>query len=182
MTAPSVRELVARLRALAEKATPGPWCWEFTGEKSNDWAVGVAVGPDDKPIAGQLTTTDDEAYAGESGAFMDEAVIRHTFIGEGDNVADAAYLAACDPQTILALCDALDALGAPTPEPAKTETPLVNAANVIEHFGQCPICGGSGNVLGGKDNTAMYSTCTCCHGTGVVLTSREIRAPREPQP
>lgn len=100
---PMTETEIQSLKAKAEQATPGPWCWELTGEKSNDWAVGVASTDDGTPIAGRLTTTNDPECPNRDGVFMEDTVLRHTFMGEGDRVADAAYIAACSPDAILRL-------------------------------------------------------------------------------
>lgn len=40
--------------ALAEhaKTTPGPWAYEFTGEKDNSWGLGIIIGANDEPVIG----------------------------------------------------------------------------------------------------------------------------------
>lgn len=78
-----------RLRELAEKSTPGPWAYEFTGEKSNDWCVGQVCGPD-----GEL----------KSGEFVEgDCVVELVAMAEDARLADARFIAATDPQTVLAL-------------------------------------------------------------------------------
>jgi hypothetical protein len=86
---------IAEIAARVAKATPGPWAWESTGEKSNDYAIGTAVGPDDKPISGRFETTDDPQWASERGIFMVDTIIARHLIGEGENgnFADADFIA-----------------------------------------------------------------------------------------
>lgn len=46
--------MIGKLKELLEKATPVPWAWEATGEKSNDWCVGTAMNPDTGEYATEL--------------------------------------------------------------------------------------------------------------------------------
>lgn len=85
---------VGELRKLAEAATPGPW--ELVVSPRNDerdwdeWFVGFQRG------AGQVWFVEDSTSMNE---------------------ADAAFIAACDPATVLALLDALDAFTTPEASP-----------------------------------------------------------------
>lgn len=81
---------VAQIKARCEKATEGPWCWEATGEKSNDYAVGTATTPDGKPVSGRLVVTDDP----DTGHWLDDEIIRRHLVGEGEGrLADADFIA-----------------------------------------------------------------------------------------
>jgi len=83
-----------RLKELAEKATEGPWAYEFTGEKSNDWCVGQVCGPD-----GEL----------KSGEFVEgDCVVELVAMAEDARLADARFIAATDPQTVLALIEMVE--------------------------------------------------------------------------
>jgi hypothetical protein len=74
---------VERLRELALAATPGPWRWE-----------GDAYGGD--------------VFAGEAGEYQGFIAVDHEGIGNAvRSGADAAYIAAIDPQTLLGLLDRL---------------------------------------------------------------------------
>lgn len=74
--------------------TEGPWAWESVAEKSNEFAVGIAVDKDGNAISGEIPQGFDE----ENNCFMDELIIRKSEIGfneEGNaNFADAAFIAA----------------------------------------------------------------------------------------
>jgi hypothetical protein len=74
----------AELRALAEKATPGPW--QRSGVRQNVTENCIMVGPDNFLIVAIPHGAHPNDHAG---AFN-----------------DAGFIAACDPQTILALLDA----------------------------------------------------------------------------
>src|SRR5690348_7752451 len=76
------------LRALAEKATPGPWQRFYDRYESGTWCIqpvaeygGMVVIPEDAPVVASDVT-----------------------------VADAAYIAAASPDVILRLLDRIDAL------------------------------------------------------------------------
>ena len=97
-----------RLRALAQKATPGPWCWESHGEKSNDWTVGVALDENDCPITGEINDPD---FIVEAVGNSEASVLRNKVVIEQENsrgFGDAAYIASCYPETVLALLDIAD--------------------------------------------------------------------------
>lgn len=81
---------MARLRALAMSATPGPW--RECGTR--DGCGLVWSGPADAPIA--TTDTDSEEFTST----------------RERKLADAAYIAAAGPSTVLALLDRLAVLGA----------------------------------------------------------------------
>lgn len=90
-------EQIAALRALAEQATPGPWAYEATAEKSNDWAVGQAFDEHGHPLSGRLDT---------SVEWLEDRIITRRLIGESEDaprLADAAYIAAANPAVLLAL-------------------------------------------------------------------------------
>lgn len=86
------------LRRLAEKATPGPWAYDFVGEKSNDWCVGQAVDQNDKLIEGEVPDS------------KDFVVIEHVAEMTDGNLSDARYIAAANPNTVIALLDETDSL------------------------------------------------------------------------
>lgn len=57
------KERLGRIRERADKATPGPWAFETTGEKGDGAdIVGVVYGPDDeeceRPLSGELPSFD----------------------------------------------------------------------------------------------------------------------------
>lgn len=54
VTEPTLDERIEKLRELEEKATPGPWAWEPTGDKSNSWALGLV----DPPLDGKIPRGD----------------------------------------------------------------------------------------------------------------------------
>lgn len=85
----------ATLRTLAKAATPGPWV-ERGRDIDHDRFVAEGRNPADS--AGLGCEVDGPPEAWHRGQFE-----RH---------ADAAYIAACDPQTILALLDELETLRA----------------------------------------------------------------------
>lgn len=80
MTPDELTAIVARLRELAAKATPGPWHgWVISGTPASGPPRGEVVGPTRVPYDHSLLF----------------------------GPADALFMAACDPQTVLALCDAV---------------------------------------------------------------------------
>lgn len=86
-------ERVAEIRALAEKATPGPWIRAGVRHKIGQESC-FAVGPDVNPIA-FLPIGSQQRDRFHAEAFK-----------------DAAYIAALDPQTVLALLASHEALRA----------------------------------------------------------------------
>lgn len=78
--------LVERLEALAKKATPGPWRQHLVDDTT-------VIAPD----RSEICTTWPEGGIDDNVDFNTDTE-RHE--------ANAAYLAACDPQSILRLCDA----------------------------------------------------------------------------
>lgn len=76
-----------------ERATEGPWAWESTAEKSNEFVVGLAIDKDNKPICGEIPHGFDE----ENDCYMDEEIIRRSEIGANEagqaNFADADFIA-----------------------------------------------------------------------------------------
>ena len=79
------------LRQLAEAATPGPWRTDSMGGRPGIEADGLSV----------VVVQDPEIPADEAGVW-----------GENDGANNAAYIAAANPQAILALLDERDALRA----------------------------------------------------------------------
>ena len=53
-----IRKILERLREVENRASGGPWCWGATGDKSNDWSVGVAVNEKGDYAAGQIEDGD----------------------------------------------------------------------------------------------------------------------------
>jgi hypothetical protein len=97
-----------RLELLAAEATPGPWCWMATGEKDNSWSLGTAVWPDDSPVKaadGELGEQENERWNEETGegetATRVDLIAEH--FGVQNTFSDAAFIAACDPEIVLAL-------------------------------------------------------------------------------
>lgn len=108
--------LAAWLREIeqrAEKATPGPWCWEAHGEKSNDWTVGYALDENDKPLTGEIRPPD---FIVETAGYSEPAILRKLVVIEHENApgyADAAFIAAARadvPRLVAALRIAVEAL------------------------------------------------------------------------
>lgn len=105
-------EELSELEALAKAATPGPWCIESVGEKGDGSnMIGVAFDPDDvdceTPLKGWLKPFTDAGV--EIDYYRDElvAVCDHS---ENNHNANAAYIAACSPEKILRLIDAVRAI------------------------------------------------------------------------
>lgn len=92
-------ELAARLRELAEKATRGPWRADTEGKPDDDMNHGIVADVNDLWIAAcyRSGTTADCERSSEA---------------ESEVAANAAYIAATNPQTILALLDEIDSLRA----------------------------------------------------------------------
>jgi hypothetical protein len=92
------------LRDLAEKATPGPWRWgswntEYGSMEADEDRRDLEAGFD-----AEYPTTRRRGEAGTRVLTADDPVVWW------DNPADAEFIAACDPQTILALIDDRDRL------------------------------------------------------------------------
>jgi hypothetical protein len=79
---PSLR--LSQIRERCEKATQGPWAWESTGEKSNEWALGVVLDANNQPISGH-----NEAAGESDDTVVDEAIVDN---GVGP-FADADFIA-----------------------------------------------------------------------------------------
>lgn len=95
------KERLAEIRAAAEKATPGPWGVWTEPTPSKDRAI--------DELAYQVMSTPDADFA-EAVYLLDAAGKCPATTGCGPtSAANAAHIANCDPQTILALLDALDA-------------------------------------------------------------------------
>ena len=99
-------EKLAEIKALAEKATPGPWAIESCGEKGDGAnIIGVAFDPDDVncerqmsgwlPIYRPCSDEEIEWYRDE-----EIAICEHRNRNSGYN---AAYIAALSPDVVLAL-------------------------------------------------------------------------------
>jgi hypothetical protein len=82
-------EQIATLERLEQAATPGPWAYEHTAEKSNDWAVGQAFNEDGTAIAGRIDS---------SLEWLEDVVIERRLVGSCESssakIADAALIAA----------------------------------------------------------------------------------------
>lgn len=115
----------ARLRELAEKAVPGPWDLEYDDET-------VEVN------AGSARTTWNEAHTvgfpASSWAPRDRILERDVGYldeAEADEIAaDAEYIAAANPQTVLALLDEIDRLRSAIREALSFEASLPAIATV----------------------------------------------------
>lgn len=81
------------LKAALATMTPGPWAWEATGEKSNDWAIGLAWSAEGKSLSGRVFSRED----------MVDDIMRGPIIGDGDNNL-------ANPAGIVALVNAAPAL------------------------------------------------------------------------
>ncbi len=99
---------------LAEKATPGPWCIESVGEKGDGSnMIGVAYAPEDikceRPLTGWLRAFTDAGV--EIDYYRDTlvCVVDHSEQNQNHN---AAYIAACSPERILALLSHIKSLEA----------------------------------------------------------------------
>jgi len=103
-------EQIAKLRDLAEKATPGPWVVCQTVIHGKDygghWVEGVELDPEDPAHPERLVQ-----ISGSGGARSWTARIFDRQIHD-DNEANALFIAAANPVTILALLDALAAANA----------------------------------------------------------------------
>ena len=86
---------IAELRALCEKATPGPWCWESVAEKSNEFVVGLACNKNGEMLSGCINGVD---YDEQTCAYIEDSVIRSSVVGANEdgnaNFSDAALIAA----------------------------------------------------------------------------------------
>ena len=107
-------ERVAEIRALAEKATPGPWIRAGVRHKIGQESC-FAVGPDVNPIA-FLPIGSQQRDRFHAEAFK-----------------DAAYIAALDPQTVLALLASHAALVAEVEVMRDMVKPLVDDNDKLRH-------------------------------------------------
>lgn len=105
-------ERLTEIRALAEKATDGPWCVESCGEKGDGSnMVGVAFGPDDpdckRPLSGWVSDDDWADAKGDPiyGAVQQETLVAECAHRNGNANRDASFLAALDPQTVISIID-----------------------------------------------------------------------------
>jgi hypothetical protein len=116
----------AALRALAKKATPGPWRYWLGGpiDQMTDCGKGYAldVYPDSKPIV------------------LDRFTVEQDSVRPIPRDEDAEFIAACSPDVVLALLDAL--------ERAEAALSSINAAHrgrggesCPDESGECSICG-----------------------------------------
>ena len=91
---------LSELEATARAATPGPWCWEAHGQKSNDWTVGYSEDDNGTPLTGEIREPD---FIGRKCVVIEQE--------NSTGYSDAAYIAAANPATVLALVACLrDAL------------------------------------------------------------------------
>ena len=88
---------IARRRALAEAATPGPWAWEPHGD-SGGWSLGVVLDADDRRLSGRL----EPGQGNPVECIVDGGV-------DGTD-ADAAFIAAHHPALVRALWDVVEAV------------------------------------------------------------------------
>ena len=103
-TRPTTDDRFAALRALAEKATSGPWIGPCISDHWPPGWIAVCQAFDDAPeehIPGAYFVFTGHAMTGsEQGPIANPTASQH--------YADAAYIAACDPDTIRALLNAAD--------------------------------------------------------------------------
>ena len=111
------KERLAEIRAAAEKATPGPWELEEIenrDDRGRFTSYGVSARPAWSP--GHPKSVVDTLNSG-----VMEIITEHDETGssswDAQGERDATHIANCDPQTILALLDALDAAEAKMGEP-----------------------------------------------------------------
>jgi len=91
LTDEEIAFLRARLdedEATAKAATPGPWCWEATGDKDSSWAAGLVQDEDGNPLTGEI--------AKGEGVIIDG--VCESIDG---NPADGAHIARHDPARVL---------------------------------------------------------------------------------
>lgn len=97
--------IISEQLALCGKATPGPWCWESHGQKSNDWTVGYAEDDNGKPLTGEIREPD---FVVEAVGNSEPAILRKRVVIEQENssgYSDATYIAACSPDRVARLCE-----------------------------------------------------------------------------
>ena len=80
MTNPKLTpEKLAELKRLDADASEAPWCWQATGEKSNEWVLGQGCNENGRRHTGQIFDSDDlvdPVMHGEgSGNLVDPALI-----------------------------------------------------------------------------------------------------------
>lgn len=128
MTAPLDMEA---LRKIVEAATPGPWAWESTGEKCNEFVIGLAYNIDGTPVDGEVTIPFDE----ENGQFMDDEILRRGEIGANEgvhvNYADAAFICAARTAMPILLAE-LDRLRTREAELLTANTERVNEVRAAQ--------------------------------------------------
>jgi hypothetical protein len=77
-------EQVAAIQARCDKATEGPWAWEWIAEKSNEWAVGEAWDNKGAKLAGRTDR-------------LEETIIERRLVGLNESghavAADADFIA-----------------------------------------------------------------------------------------
>jgi hypothetical protein len=162
MTHPQAPGALQEITALLEQITPGPWAWEWTAEKSNEWAVGQAFKEDGTPIEGQIG----------DGEWLEDTIIERRLIGMNESgharAADAKFIAAA-PRLVRELLAALAAVDARRQELeqesedgdsvrnklAKLLERTVNVVGSLSDMTCCPSCGGGGVVVKPKEQKAL---------------------------
>ena len=146
-TAGRIADLCAEWRRLLKAAEVAgdamPWCWEMTGEKGNDWVLGVAVTQRGDAVLGELRDPDDECLRlhrlcgseGDGEHFGVPALIvwMRNHAEEILAALDRAALREGDPGAAREMA---------AEPPAAPETPITSV--VIGHTrrdGDCPKCG-----------------------------------------
>jgi hypothetical protein len=65
------------IRAMLDVATPGPWSWDFIGEKTNGYVIGIACDEEGNQLSGHL-----EDHRSEDDPMMLDDLVYHQSIGE----------------------------------------------------------------------------------------------------
>jgi hypothetical protein len=102
--------MIDELRRLLGEATKGPWAWESVGEKSSEFAIGIAYDKNNKPLSGEIPSGYDE----ENDAFFDTEILRSLCVGINEtgsaNYSDARLICALrnHAEALLAVCEAAE--------------------------------------------------------------------------
>lgn len=135
-----------KLEALAKAATPGPWTVRLDGTCSGTWPHIDAAEPDeygDPVTVAELPTSHVETSAaresGEMPGSYEEKPHRFEPIDGAPSLVDAAYIAAANPITVLALIAQARA-AAPVITAEKVETEMAERLRrIVVNIGEGPI-------------------------------------------